>query len=334
MRDVVLSVKDLKTYIYSNNKCNKVLNGITFDVKKAETLCVVGESGCGKSITASSIMQLLPPLSRIESGTITYCEDDKEIPIEKLKKNGKEMREIRGSKISMIFQDPMNALNPVYSIGYQIIENIMQHTKLSRKEAREKAYLLLKEMGIPGADKRIDDYPHQFSGGMRQRSMIAMAMSCEPSLLIADEPTTALDVTIQAQIFELMMKMKEEHGTSVMLITHDMGVVAETADKVIVMYMGFIMESGTVKDVLEDPRHPYTQALLRSIPIIGKGRNQKIRPIRGFTADPYNRPKGCQFAPRCDFYRKDLCDHIPPRNDISETHKVNCWLYEEGSRLG
>lgn len=329
MSEIVLSVKDLRTYFYTNKKCNKVLNGISFNIKKGKTLCVVGESGCGKSVTASSIMRLLPPLSRIESGKITFYDGNKQINIESLRKDDRLLSDIRGSKIAMVFQDPMTALNPVYSIGFQIAENIRQHTRLSARQAKEKSSMLLAEMGIPNADKRIKDYPHQFSGGMRQRAMIAMAMSCEPSLLIADEPTTALDVTIQAQIFELMEKLKKERDMAIMLITHDMGVVAEMADEVIVMYMGYIVEKGPAHDVLKNPHHPYTKALLKSIPVVGKGKSQDILPIRGSTADPYNRPKGCQFAPRCDYYMKDRCEVVPKNYEISPTHQVQCWLYEE-----
>ena len=329
MGDKVLSVKELRTYFYTNQKCNKVLNGISFDIKKGTTLCVVGESGCGKSVTASSIMRLLPPLSRIESGQIVFYDGDKTINIEELERNDKKLKEIRGSKIAMVFQDPMTALNPVYSIEFQIVENIKRHTSLSRREAKEKACRILSEMGIPNSAERIKDYPHQFSGGMRQRAMIAMAMSCEPSLLIADEPTTALDVTIQAQIFELMEKLKKERNMSIMLITHDMGVVAEMADEVIVMYMGYIVERGIAYDVLKNPYHPYTKALLKSIPVAGKGKSQDIKPIRGSTADPYDRPPGCQFAPRCDSYMKEKCDRVPCVYDISPTHQVRCCLYGE-----
>ena len=328
MSDIVLSVKNLHTYFYSNKKCNKVLNGISFDIKKGKTLCVVGESGCGKSVTASSIMQLLPPLSRIESGEIVFDDGGKKINIEKLERRGKKIREIRGSKIAMIFQDPMNALNPVYSIGYQIGENIKQHTDLKPREVKNMTSILLKEMGIPNAKDRMKNYPHEFSGGMRQRAMIAMAMSCNPSLLIADEPTTALDVTIQAQIFELMEKMKKEHNTSIMMITHDMGVVAEMADDVAVMYMGYIVEKGLAREVLKTPQHPYTKALLNSIPVAGRGKSQDIKPIRGSTADPYNRPSGCQFAPRCDFYMDNYCNRVPEETKISQTHSVQCWLYK------
>lgn len=326
--DVVLRVKDLKTFFYTNERCNRAINGVSFDVKKGKTLSIVGESGCGKSVTAASIMQLLPELSRIEEGEISYFSEDGEIRIDKLEKNGKTMRNLRGSDIAMIFQDPMTALNPVYTVGFQIIENLRNHTNMTRKQAKERAIELLSLMGIPNPDQRVNQYPHQFSGGMRQRAMIAMAMSCNPKVLIADEPTTALDVTIQAQIFELMMALKEDFNTAILLITHDMGVVNEVSDDMAVMYMGNIVESGDTKDVIRNPAHPYTKALLQSIPILGKGREQNLEPIRGSTPDPYRRPKGCQFKDRCD-YAEDKCLEMPPETIISEGHMVRCWNYEE-----
>lgn len=326
----VITVKNLKTYFYSNNRCNKAVNGVSFDIRKGRTLCVVGESGCGKSVTASSIIQLLPKLSRIEEGEITYHSEEKgDIVLSKLKRNSKEMRSFRGSDIAMIFQDPLTALNPVYKVGWQITENILQHEDVTKQEARKRALDLLKQMGIPEPEKRIDQYPHEYSGGMRQRAMIAMAMSCNPKVLLADEPTTALDVTIQAQIFELMEKLKTEYDTAILLITHDMGVVSELADDVIVMYMGNVIESGTAREVLKKPVHPYTQALLASIPILGRGKDQQIEPIRGMTPDPYNRPPGCQFEPRCDF-ACDKCREAMPDEDIIEgTHMARCYRWKE-----
>jgi len=326
--DIALSVKDLKTYFYTNNRCNKAINGVSFEIRKGKTLCVVGESGCGKSVTASTIMQLLPTLSRIEQGTVIYHSDKGDVEIEKLERDGQEMRAIRGSEIAMIFQDPMTALNPVYTIGFQIGESLKYHTNLNSKEIRERTIDLLRDMGISLPEMRIDDYPHAFSGGMRQRAMIAMAMSCNPKILIADEPTTALDVTIQAQIFELMEKLKTEHETAIMLITHDMGVVAELADDVAVMYMGNIVEAGTVDQVLRNPVHPYTRALLASIPVLGKGKDQIISPISGSTPDPYNRPFGCQFAPRCP-YKSDECDVMPEEVNVDKTRRVMCWNYKD-----
>jgi len=327
--NTIITVEDLKTFFYTNNRCNKAVNGVSFQVRKGRTLCVVGESGCGKSVTASSIMRLLPTLSRIEDDSaITYHSEKGDVRIDKLKKNGKEMRALRGSDIAMIFQDPMTALNPVYTVGFQIMENLLHHTDLSRKNAKKRAIELLTHMGIPLPEQRFNEYPHQYSGGMRQRAMIAMAMSCNPKVLIADEPTTALDVTIQAQIFELMEKLKDEYDTAVMMITHDMGVVAEMADDVVVMYMGNIVEGGSIEQVLRSPAHPYTKALLESIPILGKGKQQEIEPIRGNTPDPFNRPKGCQFAPRCDF-KTDTCDAMPDEEYFDGEHRVRCWNYKE-----
>ena len=291
--DVVLSVKDLHVYFYTNQRCNKVLRGVSFDIKRGKTLCVVGESGCGKSVTANSILRLLPELSRIESGSITYYrEDGSEVRIDQLQKNGREMRRLRGQDIAIIFQDPMTALNPVYTVGHQIREMISEHkTGLTKAQLKKESIEDLADMGIPAAEIRDGEYPHQFSGGMRQRAMIAMGMSCEPKILLADEPTTALDVTISAQIFDLMNNLKKEHGTAIMMITHNMGVVAEMADDVAVMYMGNIVEYGKVEDVFTNPAHPYTKALLQSIPVLGKGKNQQLEPIRGVTPDPFNRPK-------------------------------------------
>lgn len=331
MNETVISVKNLKTYFYTNQRCNKALNGVSMDIKRGKTLCVVGESGCGKSVTASSIMQLLPRLSRIEEGEIIYHSGDErgDIKIHELERNGPQMRSLRGKDIAMIFQDPMTALNPVYTIGWQISEMIRTHENVTKEEARRRSLHLLKQMGIPFPEKRIDEYPHQFSGGMRQRAMIAMAMSCNPNVLIADEPTTALDVTIQAQIFELMDKLKSDFSTAIMLITHDMGVVCELADDVAVMYMGNIIESGSAKEVLANPGHPYTRALLKSIPILGKGANQELNPIRGSTPDPFDRPSGCQFAPRCDF-ACDACNaRMPEEHTVDGTHMVRCDRYRE-----
>ena len=326
--EIILSVKDLKTYIYVNNRCNRAVDGVSFDVHKGKTLGIVGESGCGKSITASSIMQLLPKLSRIESGEIIYYKENKAIRIDMLERNGKSMRDLRGADISMIFQDPMTALNPVYSIGSQIKENLIYHTSMDKISMNKKTIEMLKIMGIPLPHQRAEEYPHQFSGGMRQRAMIAMAMACNPKILIADEPTTALDVTIQAQIFELMLNLKKEHQTAIILITHDMGVIAELADEVAVMYMGNIVEKGSVSEVLRKPAHPYTKALLESIPILGKGKKQKIEPIRGSTPDPYQRPEGCQFLPRCN-YSSEKCVENPSYHHITKTQFVRCWKSEE-----
>ena len=318
----LLEVKDLKTSFKTNVGEVQAVRGVSFHLDKGEALGIVGESGCGKSVTMMSIMRLLADNGKLTGGEIHF--DGKDIS------NVKEsvMEGIRGNDIGMIFQDPMTALNPVYTIGYQIMENILGHEKVSKKEAYDRTLNLLIGMGIPFPEQRINEYPHQFSGGMRQRAMIAMAMSCNPKVLIADEPTTALDVTIQAQIFELMEKLKRDYETAILLITHDMGVVAELADEVAVMYMGNIIESGDVREVLKTPAHPYTEALLKSIPILGKGREQELHPIKGSTPDPFDRPIGCQFAPRCN-YACEKCNTMPSEEIISKTHMVRCWKHKE-----
>jgi len=332
--DTIIEVKNLKTFFYTNQRCNKAINGVSFKIQKGKTLCIVGESGCGKSVTAASIMGLLPRLSRIEEGEINYySKNHGHLRIDQLEQNGPTMRSIRGGEVAMIFQDPMTALNPVYTVGSQISENLKYHTKLKRDKIKLKTIDLLSNMGIPIPEQRAKEYPHQFSGGMRQRAMIGMAMSCNPQVLIADEPTTALDVTIQAQIFELMDTLKKDHDTAILLITHDMGVVTELADDVAVMYMGNIVESGTIVDVLRSPAHPYTKALLKSIPILGKGKSQELEPIKGSTPDPYDRPKGCQFHPRCEF-TTDKCREVPVDEKISDTHSVMCWHYKEVLKNG
>jgi oligopeptide/dipeptide ABC transporter ATP-binding protein len=324
-REELLTVKDLEVYFYTNKRCNRAVNGVSFSISRGRTLGVVGESGCGKSVTAQAIMRLLPRFARIEGGSIIYHSGTEgDMRLDTLPANGRKMRSLRGKDLAMIFQEPMTALNPVYSIGFQIGENLQYHTGLNKKERYAKSVDLLRAMGIPEPEQRVREYPHQFSGGMRQRSMVAMAMACNPLLLIADEPTTALDVTIQAQIFELIGALKTKYHTAIMLITHDMGVITELADDVIVMYMGNVVERGTVEDVLRRPGHPYTQALLESIPVLGKGKNQDIQPIRGNTPDLYDRPPGCQFAPRCS-YAFGQCQTMPAETVIAGSHKVRCW---------
>ena len=329
--NTVLEVRDLEVNFYNNDRCNKVLRGVSFNLEKGKIMCIVGESGCGKSVTANSVMGLLPDLSRIEKGEIHFYDAGKDIRIDRLKRKGKEMREIRGNGISMIFQDPMTALNPVVTVGYQINEALLYHNMArNKRDAKEKAIGLLKDMGIPLPEKRVDEYPYQFSGGMCQRAMIAMAMSCQPKVLIADEPTTALDVTIQAQIFELMLQLKNEKDAAILLITHDMGVVAELADNVAVMYMGNIVESGDAEAVLTRSAHPYTKALIQSIPVLGRGKKQDLQPIKGSTPDPYHRPKGCQFAPRCA-YATELCqEEMPDEVEIEPGHKCRCFFALSG----
>ena len=324
--DVVVSVRDLHVNFYNNNRCNKVLRGISFDLHKRKIMCIVGESGCGKSVTANSIMLLLPDLARIEKGSIDFYYRGKDIRIDQLKRKGKEMRQLRGAGMSMIFQDPMTALNHVFTVGSQINEALLYHGQAyNKKEATEKSIELLKDMGISLPEQRVREYPYQFSGGMSQRAMIAMAMSCRPKVLIADEPTTALDVTIQAQIFDLMLDLKNSNDTAILLITHDMGVVAELADDVAVMYMGNIVERGDARAVLTRPTHPYTKALLDSIPVLGRGKNQNLKPIKGSTPDPYNRPNGCQFAPRCSYCTEECASRMPDESWIEGGHMCRCF---------
>ncbi len=333
--DAIVSIRDLRIHFYTNQRCNRVINGVSFDIRKGRTLCVVGESGCGKSVTANAIMRLLPELSRIEEGSITYHGPAGPVRIDRLERNGREMRALRGEELAIIFQDPMTALNPVYTIGWQIGEMLRAHIPgLRKKGATARSVGLLKDMGIPLPERRAHEYPHQFSGGMRQRGMIAMAMACSPKVLIADEPTTALDVSIQAQIFELMQTLKTERGTAIMLITHDMGVVAEMADEVAVMYMGNIVEYGGIRDVLESPAHPYTRALLKSIPVLGRGKNQKLDPIRGSTPDSFARLPGCQFQPRCDHADERCAREMPAEETIGGIHRVMCFRHREVAQHG
>ncbi|TVY08037.1 ABC transporter ATP-binding protein [Paenibacillus cremeus] len=322
--DLILKVDNLQTQFDLGRRVVRAVNGVSFNVRKGRTLGIVGESGCGKSVTAHSILQLLPRLGKITEGSITYYKDQQEVVLSQLKRNGTAIRSIRGKEIGMIFQDPMASLNPVYTIGDQICENLQQHEPISRKEAMEKAVEMLTLLGIPKVSARMKDYPHQFSGGMKQRVMIAMAMVCKPRLLIADEPTTALDVTIQAQILELMKDVQAQYGTSIILITHNMGIVADMADDVAVMYMGRIVEFGSVRQVLGSPQHPYTQALLRSVPVLGIDPNARLQTIRGSTPDPSEKLEGCEFAPRCD-YAADRCRTVPSESILPDGHRVRCW---------
>ena len=317
----LLEVKDLKTWFYTDAGIGKAVDGVTFSLDRGKVLGIVGESGCGKSVTSLSIMRLVDPATgKYEGGSIMF--DGQDI----LKLSEKEMRKLRGNKISMIFQEPMTSLNPVFTIGYQIEESLMLHKGMDKKAARERAIELLELVGIPEAKKRVEEYPHQLSGGMRQRVMIAMAVSCEPRLLIADEPTTALDVTIQAQILELMCELREKMGTAIMLITHDMGVVAETADDVLVLYAGKAVEYGSIEDIFERPKHPYTQGLLNSIPRLDED-VELLNTIEGTVPAPDAMPAGCRFAPRCP-YGKDRCMKEKPGVYHAGNSLVSCFRYE------
>ena len=325
----LIEVMGLKTYFYTEDGVVKAVDGVDFTIEREKTLGVVGESGCGKSQTALSIMGLIPtPPGKIAGGTIKYYRNGGQpVDLVKLNPKGKEYRSIRGNEIAMIFQEPMTSLNPVYTVGDQIMEAIVLHQKVNKKEARDRAIKMLKAVGIPLPEQRVDEYPHQMSGGMRQRVMIAMALSCNPQLLVADEPTTALDVTIQAQILELIKSLQDEFHMAMMMITHNLGVIAETADDVIVMYMGKVVEQAKATDVFHDPLHPYTQGLMESIPALTK-KKDRLKPIKGVVPDPYSLPKGCPFEPRCP-HAMDICrEQMPPLKDYKPNHKAACWLYE------
>lgn len=319
MGDVLLEVKDLKTYFYTEDGVVPAVDGVSFSLNRGETIGIVGESGSGKSVTSLSVMRLVPyPPGRITGGEIIF--EGENI----LGKTDEEMRHIRGNEISMIFQEPMTSLNPVFTVGDQIMEAIILHQNVGKREAQVKAVEMLQRVGIPSPERRIRDFPHQMSGGMRQRVMIAMALSCNPKLLIADEPTTALDVTIQAQILDLMMDIKREFGTSIMLITHDLGVIAETVDKVVVMYAGKIVESTDVISIFQKPMHPYTEGLLGSIPKVNED-CERLSTIEGAVPNLFNMPSGCRFHPRCD-YAKNICrEHEPHLIDVDFGHEVSCW---------
>jgi len=318
--DILLEVRDLRTYFHVLDGTVKAVDGVSFTIRRGQTVGLVGESGCGKSVTALSIMRLLDiPPAEIASGAILFEGRDL------LALSEEEMRHIRGNEIAMIFQEPMTSLNPVYTVGEQIAEAVMLHQRCSKKEAWDKAIESLEAVGISNPERRAKQYPHELSGGMRQRVMIAMALSCGPKLLIADEPTTALDVTIQAQILELIRDIQDRTGTALLLITHDLGVVAETVEDVLVMYAGRVVETGTVEDVLLAPKHPYTEGLLRSIPSRGM-KGQRLNVIKGTVPNPFNMPKGCNFAPRCP-YAFEPCLEYDPRIEDANPPDVACWLY-------
>ena len=317
----LLSVRNLKTSFFTHVGEVKAVRGISFDVNEGEVLGIVGESGSGKSVTSLSIMGLLQYPGRVVDGEILLNGED----ILTYSKN--QMRRVRGKEIAMIFQDPMTSLNPVYTIGNQIMEMILEHEKMSRREARARAIEMLKLVGIPAAEKRIDSDPHEFSGGMRQRVMIALALSCNPKLLIADEPTTALDVTIQAQILNLIKKLNRQFGMTTMLITHDLGVVATVCDKVAVMYGGLIMEYGTADEIFYHPRHPYTMGLLGSIPHVDGGEKRRLIPIDGTPPDLINPPKGCPFSTRCK-YCMNVCTQEQPPYFAEDKHRTMCWMLD------
>lgn len=327
-QDTLLRVRDLRTHFRTEQGTIRAVDGVDFEIKRGETFGIVGESGCGKSVTAYSIMQLIErPQGDIVGGSIEYMgEGGRPIDIAALDPNGPDMRNLRGNEIGMIFQEPMTSLNPIYTIGNQIIEAIALHQRVSKIEARKRAIELLDRVGLPDPHSQIDDYPHQLSGGMRQRVMIAMALSCNPRLLIADEPTTALDVTVEAQILDLMRDLQHDFDMSIMLITHNLGVVAEICDRVMVMYLGKVIEEGSAVDIFYNPRHPYTHGLLESIPQIGL--SSRLTPIEGAVPMMQDIPTGCTFAPRCP-HVMSICEDDPPMLFPTDSQRTKCWLYSD-----
>jgi oligopeptide/dipeptide ABC transporter ATP-binding protein len=318
MSEPLLSVRDLRVYFHQRDRVVRAVDGVDLQLEPGKTLCLVGESGSGKSLTALSIMRLISPPGRIEEGSeITYAGRDL------VAASAEQMQSIRGNEISMIFQEPMSSLNPAHTVGAQIAEAVRLHRPVSKAAAAERALEMLRLVGVPDPRRRASDYPHQLSGGMRQRVMIAMALSCEPKLIIADEPTTALDVTIQAQVLELLRELRDTLGMAVLLITHDLGVVAEMADDVAVMYAGRIVERGNVQDTFARPQHPYTQALLRSIPVLGMRQDQRLTVIPGMVPSPASWPSGCRFEARCD-QAFDRCGEYPPLFDVG-LQAAACW---------
>ncbi len=316
----LLEIKNLSTHFYTQDGVVKAVNGISYTMGEGETLGIVGESGCGKSVSMLSVMRLIPqPPGRIETGQVLFCGRDL------LKIPDDEMRRVRGADIAMIFQDPMTSLNPVLTVGFQIMEALKLHQGMNTHQARERSAELLSMVGIPNPADRLDDYPHQFSGGMRQRAMIAMSLSCNPKLLIADEPTTALDVTIQAQIIDLVKRLQEQLGMAVIWITHDLGVVARLTRRVIVMYAGYIIEDAPVKELYGAPRHPYTIGLLGSLPRLDEAPGAKLLSIPGQPPDLVALPQGCPFAPRCGFAVERCLNENPSLEIVSPQHKVACW---------
>jgi oligopeptide/dipeptide ABC transporter ATP-binding protein len=333
----LLSVRNLKTYFAQDEGTVKAVDGVSFDVAPGATLGIVGESGCGKSVTARSILRIVDRPGRIIDGEIHFRRRPgngsagQTIDLAKLDPNGAEMRAIRGAEIALIFQEPMSSFSPVHSVGNQIIEAILLHQPVSRREAREQTIQILRRVGVSSPEERVDQLSNQLSGGLRQRAMIAMALSCKPTLLIADEPTTALDVTTQTQILGLMRQLQKEDGMAIMLITHDLGVVAEMATDVAVMYLGRVVEQAPVDAIFHDPKHPYTQALLRSIPRIRARTRERLTPIAGAVPHPYDRPTGCPFHPRCPEFMAGTCDRqAPSLRAVGDHHAVSCFLYGGG----
>jgi peptide/nickel transport system ATP-binding protein len=331
--NLLIEIKNLKTHFFLDEGVVRAVDGAGFSIARGKTLGVVGESGCGKSVTARSVMRIVPKPGRIVEGEILYHRgngDGREdiLDLTQLPRHGSQIRRIRGGEIAMVFQEPMTSLSPVHTIGNQIIEAITLHQDITQEEAREQAIQMLDRVGMPLPSRTIDQYSYELSGGMRQRAMIAMALSCHPSLLIADEPTTALDVTTEAQILTLMRDLQDELGMAIMYITHDLGVIAQMAEEVVVMYMGKVVEQADVDTIFHAPRHPYTRALLESIPRLGektRDHRQRLASIRGMVPDPYSLPKGCKFNPRCDVMQSGLCDALEPQMvEVEPGHRVRC----------
>ena len=328
--DAVLCVRDLVVEFPTVMGTVHALNGVTFDVPRGQVLGIVGESGCGKSVTARAVLQIIERPGRVTAGTITLRRRDGEVHITGLGADSSAMRALRGKDIAMVFQEPMSSLNPVYTIGAQIEEAVLIHQTRDRKEAAKRAVDILQQVGMPNPAGVASSYPHQLSGGMRQRAMIAMAMSCNPTLLIADEPTTALDVTTEAQILDLIRRVRDRTGMSVMFITHSMGVVAQLCDEVVVMYLGRVMERASVDDIFHDPKHPYTRALLRSTPRMGADHKEPLEVIEGSVPDPYTTVTGCPFHPRCPDAIPGVCDSVvPAERRLGDGHIVHCHLYDD-----
>lgn len=327
----LLSVNNLKTYFFQDEGIVRAVDGATFDIYPGKTLGIVGESGCGKSVTAQSILRIIDQPGRIVEGEIVLRRaNGDEVDLTQLHSNSKEIRAVRGTEIGLVFQEPMTSFSPVHTVGNQIIEAIRLHCGVDAREARAKAIETLRQVGIPKPERRIDEYAFELSGGLRQRAMIAVALSCDPRLLIADEPTTALDVTTQAQILDLLRQLQQQLGMAIILITHNLGVVAEMSDDVAVMYLGRVVEEGPVDDLFHTPRHPYTQALLRSVPSIDAPPRVKLPTISGSVPHPYNRPSGCPFYPRCSDFMPGTCDQQEPSlRPVGERQKVSCFLYQE-----
>jgi len=335
---VLLDIQDLRVSFPLDEGTVQAVDGVNLTIRRGEVLGVVGESGCGKSVTAQTILRIVPPPSRIDSGRILFYPPKADggksngqhaIDLAALKPAGPEIRQVRGKDIAMIFQEPMSSFSPVHTIGSQIMEAITLHQDVSQRQARKMAVELLRLVGIPNAEQRVDNYPHQFSGGMRQRAMIAVALSCQPSLLIADEPTTALDVTIQAQILSLLRSLRQQFGMAVMFITHNLGVIAQIADTVAIMYLGKVVEYGPVREILHNPKHPYTVNLLQAVPRLGKTAGQHLVAIEGSIPGPFTRLPGCPFHPRCSAFMAGRCDvQVPAVTQINATHNVRCFLYE------